>query len=93
MVYQDPTAYIYKPVNQTRVIYLTKNRLVPKRSTQLRAEIANMADYSRDAHMQANALHCSLILIFINVSHITLNAHFILVAPKYSFWVLHIIEQ
>ena len=54
---------------------------------------ANMADYSRNAHMHANALHLSFSLIFINASHITLYVHFIHVAPKYSFWVLRIIEQ
>ena len=49
-----------------------------------------MADYSRNAHMHANALQRSLILVFINVSHITLYARFIYVAPKYAFWTLHI---
>ena len=52
-----------------------------------------MADYSRNAHMHANALYRSLILVFINVSHITIYAHFIHVAPKYAFWVLRVDEQ
>ena len=52
-----------------------------------------MADYSRNAHMHANALYRSHILVFINVSHITLYVHFILVAPKYAFWTLRIVEQ
>ena len=93
-IYQDPIAHTCKSANQTCVIYLTKNRLVPKRSTQLRAEAANMADYSRNAHMHVNALHRSLILVLFNVTHIiTLYAYFIHVIPKYSFWTLRVIEQ
>ena len=78
-----------KPVSST----LSRIAWSKKHSTQLRAETANMADYSRNAHMHANALYRSLILVLFNVSHITLYAHFIHVALKYSFWTLRIIEQ
>ena len=69
------------------------NHLVPKTLHKLRAETANMADYSHNAHMYANTLHRSPILVLFNVSHIAPYAHIIHVAYKYSFWTLRIIEQ